>query len=73
MNTDVYIQSQIGVCSECIIGGKKVETSVVISPLKVKQMENELRVNSGCNMWRACENKRCQFSLASHPDIKKAG
>ena len=43
---DVYIQSTIGVCSEFIVGGKKKEVSIVISPLKLVQKDNNLKVNS---------------------------
>ena len=63
---DIYIQAQLGVCNEFINSGKKQATSTVISPLKITQIEQTLRVSSGCNMWKACENRKCQFSIASH-------
>ena len=63
---DVYVQSTIGACSEFVVDGKKKEIAIVISPLKLVQdekNEKNLKVNSGCNMWRACQNAECQFSL----------
>ncbi len=65
---DIYVQSTIGTCGEFMVDGKEFETSVVISPLKITQKENDqvLQVNSGCNMWKACQNPRCHFSLVAH-------
>ena len=66
------MQSQIGLCSEFVNNGKKQEVSIVVSPLKVTGIEDmtkgsALKIISGCNMWRACENVKCQFSLVSRP------
>jgi hypothetical protein len=66
----VYFTATIGECTEFILDGKKQRVSVVISPLKVYSEEETVKVNSGCNLWKACQNKQCQFSIASHP--KKA-
>lgn len=67
---DVYIQSEIGVCAEFVLEGKKREVSIVISPVKVEMSESQLKVVSGCNMWRACENRACYFSLKARLDPK---
>lgn len=55
--------SVIGPCTEFMLDGKKREVSVIISPLKVNQDDNSLKVISGCNYWKACQNLGCQFSL----------
>jgi len=60
---DVYFQAQIGPCTEFICDRKKQQISVAIAPLKVITEEQTLKVNFGCNMWRGCENPRCQYSL----------
>jgi hypothetical protein len=62
---DVYIQSQIGECSEFIMNKEKQQVNVVISPLRIHGNEDDLRVISGCNLWKACENPACYFSKAS--------
>ncbi len=69
---DVYIQSAIGICSEYTdISNKRRDVSIVISPLKLVQDDSALKVNSGCNMWRACRNIECQFSLLNRGGDKK--
>jgi len=60
---DVYIQAQIGPCTEAIFDRKKQAVSVAITPLKVISEDQILKISFGCNMWRACENSRCQYSL----------
>lgn len=76
---DVYINSEIAICNEFIPekGKKKESTSVVISPLKVSQIESEmtLKVTSGCNMWQGCFNPKCHFSIAARrlPRTPKEG
>jgi len=63
---DLYVQSEIGVCNEFVKGSKKEQVSIVISPLRVEgAKEDQLRIIMGCNMWRACLNKACYFSLAA--------
>lgn len=73
---NVYFQAQIGVCTEFIQDGKKQQASVVISPLKVVsgqkvgvsgEPDDTIRVNSGCNLWKACKNRACSFAMISHP------
>ena len=66
---DVYINSEIGVCQEYMAAkDKKKETvSIIVSPLKVQGDETgmNLRVVNGCNMWQACYNSKCFFSIAA--------
>lgn len=69
---DIYIQSEIGVCSE-FRPKQKDPISVVISPLRVEGIEGKegrLKIVSGCNMWRGCQNENCSFSLASRQGPK---
>ena len=58
---DVYIQSEIGVCSE-FEPRRKEPISIVISPIRVEGAESRLKIVSGCNMWHACTNVNCFFS-----------
>jgi len=64
---DLYVQSEIGICTEFTMeGSEKEQVSIIISPLRVEGVkEDQLRVIMGCNMWRACLNKACYFSLAA--------
>jgi len=66
---DIYVQSEIGVCSE-FLPKQKTPISVVISPLRVEGEEKHLKIISGCNMWRNCENANCYFSAAARTKIK---
>ncbi len=68
---DIYVQATPAICNEFVNAGKKQAISTVISPLKITQIEQTLRVSSGCNMWKACENPKCQFSLAAHNAAQK--
>ena len=55
-------------CPKCKDKGflkETLEIQVVISPLKVIEEENAVKANYGCNMWKACEQKRCQYSQVS--------
>lgn len=62
---DVYVTSVMGPCTEFLDENKKKqEISVVISPLKITGDEKNLKVSSGCNMWRGCQNLRCQYSMS---------
>jgi hypothetical protein len=70
-NTTIYVNSEIGSCSEFILKGKKQTISVVISPLKVTSGAEVLRITSGCNFWKACENISCQFSQVAYGGPKK--
>lgn len=71
---DIYFQSVIGECTQFkpmpkgIIG-----VSIVISPLRVEGKEGNIKVISGCSLWRGCQNANCQFSLAARqgPKMKK--
>jgi len=60
---DVYFTSEIGACAD-YLPKQKTPVSIVISPLRVEGSEGHLKVISGCNMWRGCENKNCYFSAA---------
>jgi len=65
---DVYFQSEIGMCGDFSLDGKKKEqVSIVISPLRVSSTEEmgTITVVSGCNMWHSCMNVRCFFSEAA--------
>lgn len=68
---EIQILSTIGPCTEAIIDGTKQEISVVISPLKINSDEKNIKVISGCNMWKACQNKHCQYSLLARDNTKK--
>lgn len=75
---DIYIQSQIGQCSDFKVSAKaENETvSIVISPLKIDNPDgSNIKVVSGCNMWQACFNERCHFSAGARklPKIERAG
>ncbi len=65
---EVNIQATQGACSEFIDDkGKKQNVSIIISPLKVTANEEQSKivVQTGCNLWKACQNKGCYFSMAS--------
>jgi len=65
---EVNIQATQGVCSEFMDDkGKKQNVSIVISPLKVtaNEEQNKIVVQTGCNLWKACHNGACYFSMAS--------
>ncbi len=66
MENNIYVVAAHGTCNEFISGGKRQTISSVISALKINQIDQTLRITSGCNMWKACENPRCQYSIASH-------
>ena len=64
----VNIQATQGVCSEFVDGkGKKQTASIIISPLKVtaNDEQSKIVVQTGCNLWKACQNKGCYYSMAS--------
>lgn len=64
---DIYVQSEIGTCSEFMSAGVKEQVSIVVAPLRVEENESgRLKMVMGCNMWKSCQNARCQFSLLSH-------
>ena len=66
---DIYIQSEIGACTE-YLPKQKEPVSIVISPVRVEGTEGKLKVVSGCNMWRGCQNKNCYFSFAARQEPK---
>ena len=70
---DIYILSQIGECASYEPKQRGV-VSIVISPIRIEGTEGNLKVISGCNMWRGCQNAGCQFSLAARqgPKVAKA-
>jgi len=64
----VNIQATQGACSEFVDDkGKKQTVSIVISPLKVTANEEQSKivVQTGCNLWKACQNKGCYYSMVS--------
>lgn len=75
---DIYVQSQIGLCSEFMDEDEKhieKEVSIVISPVRIIGIEEKgsaLKIISGCNMWQACYNHKCYFSKAARvlPKVK---
>ena len=65
---EIKIESQIGTCEEFKSkpDAEEEAVSIVISPLKVvSDGEEGLKVVSGCNMWQACQNRRCHFSAGA--------
>jgi hypothetical protein len=64
---DITFGSTLGQCAEFSKDGKKQEVTVVISPLKLTEENGTTKVISGCNLWKACENRDCQFALAARP------
>ena len=69
----IYVNSESNNCTEFILEGKKQAVSAVISPLTVTVHEKEglVKIRSGCNFWKACENRRCQFSQVAYGGPKK--
>jgi len=66
---DVYIQSEVGVCDQ-FLPKQEEPISIVISPIRIEGTEGHLKIISGCNMWRGCQNKNCYFSLAARSGEK---
>lgn len=68
---DVYVASEIGTCSE-YLPKQKESISIVISPIRIEGIEGNLKVVSGCNMWRGCKNDKCYFSSGARqgPKVK---
>ncbi|MBW2632270.1 MAG: hypothetical protein JRC90_11055 [Deltaproteobacteria bacterium] len=65
---EVNIQSVQGVCSEFIDDkGKKQTVSIIVSPLKVtaKEEQSKIVVQTGCNLWKSCQNEGCYYSMAA--------
>lgn len=73
MDSPIYFEAEIGVCKEYIDPGtlKKQESSVVISPLKVTESDNTLKISYGCNMYKGCANVKCQYSHAAYEKSMK--
>jgi hypothetical protein len=70
MQGDIHLTYQAGTCSEFTQKGKKSDRNIIIAPLKILEKENETLLKSGCNMWKACENPECQYSLAAYSNSK---
>jgi len=71
---EIHIQATVGICAEYMAepDAEKAEVSVVIAPLKVTlEDESKMRVVTGCNLWRSCQNPHCWYSLAAR-ESKKA-
>jgi len=71
---EIYVQATIGVCSEFKSNpdAEKTEVSVVIAPLKIaSEDESKLRMVTGCNLWKSCQNAACWYSIAAR-EKKKA-
>ena len=72
MDITIYVNSENGNCTEFILDGRKQTISMVISPLRVTSSESgTVKINSGCNFWKACKNVNCQFSQLSYGGPKK--
>ncbi len=69
---DIHFTYQNGECKEFTLSGKKQSISIVIAPLKVTDDGKEIKLKSGCNMWKACQNPNCEFSQVSYGGPKKA-
>ena len=61
---EVKIQYEVGMCNQFRRDGvdKAEEVSVVISPLKVVEEGEKVRIISGCNLFRSCHNGDCWYS-----------
>ena len=68
---DIHLSYQIGECKEFTQCSKKQIVSIVIAPLKVTDDGKEIKLKSGCNMWKACQNINCEFSQISYGGPKK--
>lgn len=65
---EINIQSIQGACSEFIDDkGKQKTVSIVVSPLKVTANEEQSKivVQTGCNLWKSCQNRGCYYSMAA--------
>ena len=69
---DIYFISNTGECSEFkeTLTKPKETVSIIISPLRVEGKEGNIKVAHGCNLWRACQNKECYFSVAGRTGAK---
>jgi len=65
---EVNIQALQGACSEFIDDKRKKQTvSIIISPLKLTANEEQSKivVQTGCNLWKSCQNQGCYYSMAA--------
>ena len=65
---EINIQALQGVCSEFVDEkGKKQTVSTVIAPLKgtANEEQSKIVIQTGCNLWKACLNKGCYYSMAA--------
>ena len=73
---EINIQAAIGTCSQFINEkGQMGELSIVIAPLKVRadQEMGKVVVVNGCNMWEACHNEDCWYSLVARQRKRHGG
>ncbi len=68
---DIHLNYSIGECKDFMQNGKKQTVSIVIAPLKVTDDGTEVRIKSGCNMWKACQNPNCELSQVAYGGPKK--
>ena len=64
---EINIQATVGVCTEFVgADGIEKELSVVISPTHVDMLsQDRMKVVTGCNMWKSCNNPNCYYSIAA--------
>lgn len=71
MEATIQVQSTVAQCKSFMRDGKNEEVTIIISPLRVEEKDDKIiMVVSGCSMWKECQNKGCQFSLAARPAKK---
>jgi len=61
---ELKIEYIMGQCNQFRRDGQggAEEVSVVVSPLKVLEEGDKVRIISGCNMFRSCHNADCWYS-----------
>lgn len=72
--SDITIQvlNTIGECAiyQRAAGAEKETVSVVISPLKIQNSTDKIKVTTGCNLFEGCFNSDCYFSAAARKNVK---
>jgi hypothetical protein len=71
MEGDIHFTYQSGECREFTQNGKKSTITIVIAPLKVSDNGQEIKLKSGCNFWKACQNPSCEYCLLSYGGVRK--
>jgi hypothetical protein len=63
----IQILNTIGECSnyQSAKGAAKQKVDIVISPLKIQNTDDKIKVTTGCNMFEGCYNPTCYFSSAA--------